>query len=386
MAGQPNRSELIDVVDELCAFPRPSASDGERRAAELLAARLRALGLARVRVEQEAAVGGYWWPLGLLSAASGVAALAGGRLVRTAVGALCALGIFDELGLFRGVWTRRLLPKRPTYNVVAEAGDPDATHAVVVVAHHDAAHGGAVFDPTVPHLIGRRLPRVLARARSWPRILALVNLGPVLVALGLRRAGALVSFGSAAAFADIGVRSVVPGANDNVSGVALLVGLARSLAERPVRGLRVVLLSAGSEEAFEEGSRAFLRRHRADLPPERTRWLAIDTVGSGNVVLVEGEGMVVRAEYDRELKETLAAAAADAGVDVIREHWLSYGSDALAGLRAGYRSALVASFDAFKLPANYHQPTDTPANVDVDCVQDALRVVDAAVRRMAASA
>jgi hypothetical protein len=93
--------------------------------------------------------------------------------------------------------------------------------------------------------------------------------------------------------------------------------------------------------------------------------------------------MVQRLEYDRGLKDALAAGAADAGVPVVREHWLSYGSDALAGLRAGHASALLASFDEFKLPAHYHQPTDVPDHVDFGAVYDAVRVVEATVRRLA---
>ena len=95
--------------------------------------------------------------------------------------------------------------------------------------------------------------------------------------------------------------------------------------------------------------------------------------------------MLVRTGYDGDLKDTLEAAAGAAGVPVIREHWLSFGSDALAGLRAGYRSALVASFDEFKLPANYHQATDVPDNVDFGCVAQAAVVVEGAIRRLAAA-
>ncbi len=379
-----DRAELEEVVRTLAGWERPSASEGERRAAEWVAERLRAIGARDVRVEGAPAHGGYWWPLGSLSLAAGVAGLLGGRLVRTLAGAGAAMGIWDELGLHRGVWTRRLLRRRTTWNAVGELGDPDAARTVVVIGHHDAAHSGAVFDPTLTYALGRRFPAVIERARSWPRIMWLVLAGPVLLALGARRAGTALALGSAAAFADIGRRAVVPGANDNLSGVATVVGVARALAERPVTGLRVVLLSAGGEEGFEEGSQAFLDRHAATLAPDRTWVVAVDSVGSPRLVLVEGEGMLVRSEYDRALKDELAAAAADAGIPIIREHWLSFGSDALAGLRRGIPSALVASFDELKLPSNYHWPTDVPDNVDFGTVAQAVRVVEGAIRRLAA--
>ncbi len=93
--------------------------------------------------------------------------------------------------------------------------------------------------------------------------------GPLAVAIGsllglnaLRRVGIFLCAGYTAAMADIGSRAVVPGANDNLTGVAVLLSLARALREDgPPEGLRVILLSTGSEESFMEGMQAFGRRH-----------------------------------------------------------------------------------------------------------------------------
>ena len=62
-------------MNELASFDRPSASEGERRAAEWIAARIRELGLTAT-VEVERAHGGYWWPLGLLNGAGPLAGFA----------------------------------------------------------------------------------------------------------------------------------------------------------------------------------------------------------------------------------------------------------------------------------------------------------------------
>lgn len=371
------------MVRTLAAYDRPSASPGERRAAEWIAERLREIGLRDVRLEEEPAHGGYWWPLGLLSLAAAGAALLRRHWTRRAVGSLAALGIWDELGLNRGVWTRHLVRRARTTNVVGELGEPDAPRVAVIVAHHDAAHSGQIFNPTLTYAFGRRFPQVIERARSWPRIMFLVLAGPVLVALGYRRVGGAFSLGSALAFADIGRSPVVAGANDNLTGVAALVALARTLRQDPPPGLRVVFVSAGAEESFEEGSQAFFRRHRHELAPASTHVIVLDTVGSPRLVLVEGEGMLRRVEYDRGLKDTLEAAANGAGVPIVREHWLAFGSDALAAIRTGYRSVMIGSFDELKLPANYHWPTDVPDNVDFRTVARAVAVVEAGVRLLA---
>jgi acetylornithine deacetylase/succinyl-diaminopimelate desuccinylase-like protein len=382
-------TDLRHTIEHLTTWERPSASDGERRAAEWIAAELGELGIPAV-VEQERAHGTYWWPLGLLCALAALAGLSGRRLLGALGGAFAALGVWDECGLWRGHWTRALLPKRPTWNVVGRAGDPDAERTVCVVAHHDAAHGGLAFDFSAVRWYARTFPEKVEAGRVWPGTMQLVFAAPVLVAVGsllglrrLRALGTFLSLGGVASFADIGARRVVPGANDNLSAVAAMLEVARRLTEEPVRGVRVLLVSTGSEESFEEGMAAFVDRHEAELPRERTDMIVLDTVGSPRLILLEGEGMLTRRPYDGPLKDAIAAAAEEAGVPILREHWLSFGSDALIALRRGYRTALIASFDEHKLPTNYHQPTDTADRVDLDTVAAAATVTEATVRRLA---
>src|SRR3954471_16643323 len=119
----PDREHLREVVETLERLDRSSASDGEREAATWIRDRFRALGLP-ARVEVERAHGTYWWPLALLTGAAGLAGLGGGRRARaTLAGALAAAGIADDVSAGPHL-ARRLLPRRDTFNVVAEAGDP----------------------------------------------------------------------------------------------------------------------------------------------------------------------------------------------------------------------------------------------------------------------
>src|SRR4051812_44085504 len=75
-----DRQELRRLVDFLSAIERPSASDGERQAAEWIADRFRDTGLDP-RVERERAHGGFWWPIGLLNAIALIAARLKSRLL-----------------------------------------------------------------------------------------------------------------------------------------------------------------------------------------------------------------------------------------------------------------------------------------------------------------
>lgn len=394
----PDRSHLRQAIAHLAAIDRPSASPGEHEAARWIAAQLEEFGCA-VQVEEERAHGGYWFPLGVPNALAGLAGLLArrggrrGRALATAIGAFAAAAIWDDVGGGRLWFRRRFLPSRPTWNVVAETGDRDATHTVIFVAHHDAAHWGLLFHPGVLPLVDRIAPGLLERTDTSPPLMAPVFAGPLLVALGAlsgRRgplsAGTALALGSAATFAEIGARGAVPGANDNLTGVATLIGVATELAERPLTGLRVLLVSTGSEEGFMEGMQAFARRHFPSLPAERTHVVCVDTVGSPQLTLIEGEGMLRMREYPADFKELVAACARDCGVELGRGLRFRNATDGLIALRAGYPTATIGSVTRLKVPANYHWPTDTAENVDHSRVGDAVTLCTTIARRLAATA
>ena len=81
--------------------------------------------------------------------------------------------------------------------------------------------------------------------------------------------------------------------------------MADQLAREPIAGLRVLLVSTGSEEGFMEGMRAFAARHFGGLAPEHTHVVCLDTVGSPELTLVEGEGMLVMRDYDPAFKDLI---------------------------------------------------------------------------------
>ena len=375
-------ARLRATVEHLASFDRPSASDGERRAAEWIRGELEALGVP-ARVEEESAVGSMAIPLALLSAA-GVLAAAGGRRLAP-LGLLAAVGIVDDVSGGPQVF-RRLLKHRTTYNVVGEAGDPGVQETLVFVAHHDAAQGGLIYRPELTRLVADTFPAWYARQTTSPQMLRLVAAGPALAAIpALRKLGLVVSAGSLLAFSDIATRTVVPGANDNLTAVAVLLELARLLRERPVEGVRVLLVSTGSEESFMEGMRGWVRRHGPSLDRDRTRVIVLEALGSQELILLEGEGMIWMTDYDPEVRDFIAAAAQDAGAPLRRGLKLGFATDALSALRAGLRTATLASCDEYKMPANYHSQRDIPRNVDFETVAAGTRVAEAAIRRAASA-
>ena len=385
----PPLERLRSELTELAAIHRPSASDGERQAAEWAAARLRDHG-ARAAVETERVHGGYWGPLALLGAAGAAGALLGRRHrpAGTVLAALAAAGVWDDITGGRH-HVRRMLPHSDTYNVVAKMGPADARRTVVLVSHHDAAKSGLIFHPAIPAFVWKRFPALIEDNDTSPPLMWPVFAGPALAALGsatgsrvLRRAGAIVSAGAAAVFAQIGSTRVVPGANDNGTGVVALVELARRLAADPTSSVRVLLVSTGSEESFMEGMQAFMRRHTPSLPRDDTFILCVDTIGSPHLTALRGEGMLYMNEYPRAGLELVDSVAEELGVWLFPNLRLRNATDGLHALKQGYPCACLGSVTDYKAPSNYHWHTDTPENVDYDTFANGVRLCEGIVRRL----
>ena len=233
-----------------------------------------------------------------------------------------------------------------------------------------------------------RMPEQHAKANQSVPIIYGVFLGPLLLALWgltgrrlLRLLGTCFATGATAAMADIGARAVVPGANDNLSAVGCSWrSPGRSPRTRPP-GVRVLLVSTGSEESFMEGMQAFgapplrrppARRDRVRLP--RVRRLAAAVRGRGRrgccacATTRRARARRWRGRARRPACRCVAACAP----------WRP--RTRLIALRAGYPTCTLGGVDETKFPSNYHWPSDTPDNLSWESVEGALRVCEAYVR------
>ncbi|HEY3729607.1 MAG TPA: hypothetical protein VGL51_20735, partial [Solirubrobacteraceae bacterium] len=268
----PGEETLREVVQTLAPIERRAGSDGERQAADWIAARLTAAGCP-AQVEAEEFRDGYARVMSLLSGAgalAGLTALAARRPMarRLAGGAAAAVtaAIADDVSNGPRLARRACAAPKTTWNVVGSCGDAGAQRTLVVFAHHDAATAGMIFDDRAQRWFGERFPGLLERKDTSLPLWWLVLGGPLLVALGAGRArpamlaaGAAGSAIAAAAFEDVARGPVVPGANDNLAAVAVLVALAELVAAQPLSGLRLLLVSCGAEEVLQGGIYGFAR-------------------------------------------------------------------------------------------------------------------------------
>jgi len=162
------------------------------------------------------------------------------------------------------------------------------------------------------------------------------------------------------------------GANDNLSGIAILLGLAKYFSENKLENTEVCLCAFGAEETGLAGSKFFVKTHYKEIK-EKARILNITSVAGGALY-------VVTSEYDTGIKHNkamirqLCQAAKNSGIAVYEK--------ALEGISTGagpfsfekIPSVALLSLDKYGIPLRYHVKEDLPQYISEEQLQDVYKI------------
>ncbi len=269
--------------------PRMAGSKGERLAAKYIRRHLRSLGL-RVSVQRFDFVN----ILSKMRAASVI--LAGAFIATLFLPALVSLAV-GVVGVVLVLALPHLLPKQGSLNIIGEFRQRRPRKRVVITAHYDSApctrdrrlsiYLRLVLAPLVVVFLLLLALRAASLLPAWP----VVWTG--LAAVFLPTCGALFITRKS---------QVSPGANDNASGVAVMLEAARAAAENPPLDLELNFVALSAEEQGAIGSRELAPKLKAG----KTIALNLDMVGAGSrLYLVEGTGLLRRRGTSDELNKSL---------------------------------------------------------------------------------
>ncbi len=383
--------DLIARIIDACPRRMPT-SDDERRAQELVAETYGALG-AQVRTQEFRFNANIYANLAL-HFGLGFTGAAVGAVSPLAGAGLCALaGTSYLLDTTRRAFVlRRLFPWGTSRNVVATLpaqGEPRLR--VVFVSHVDAAFTGVLFQPDFVRRFGAKPGPLYKSLRvATGSLFALAALGLVQAAVGrslpldlARAALAIPSLLATLLNLDVVLRNtIVPGANDNLSGVAGGGLLLDRLRHTKPADVEVVVVATGSEEASLGGADALARAMDGVWSRENTVIVGIDGLTNGELrYFLEGE--VVPVPLDPRLRALLdrVSASEDRFRHVVGHDIPVGGTDAIPFAVRGWPAVTIGCLDpALGMPRGYHTPADNVENLEAEAIPLAVDYAEAVFR------
>ena len=174
-------------------------------------------------------------------------------------------------------------------------------------------------------------------------------------------------------------QSRAPGADDNASGVAVVLELARIMRKRDF-DFTVKFIAWGAEERGLIGSRYHAQgaRQRQD---QILAGIVTDMVGYANAT-PEDLDLATDSRSEWLARRYAAAAAEYGGLRSVSHLRSQYGSDCMAFWEQGYSAACAIEDDPLTNP-NYHRVTDTVATINVEFLTATARATLALVAQLA---
>ncbi len=168
-----------------------------------------------------------------------------------------------------------------------------------------------------------------------------------------------------------------PGANDNASGVAVILALAQHAQELSLAYLDTHYVLFTAEELGLIGSQQFAKG--TSLPRENTYVVNLDMVGTGRrLCYVRGSGLLPPRFTDRHLNALLRESDPS-----IKPYYYFMGdSDSTSFLARGFRAAWLVTMGDDRAEMVYHTDRDTIDHVDAESLQLAGNAVIQLMHRL----
>lgn len=399
--GRAYAEELIRRLSERHP-PRRAGSEAELEAQQIVAGRFASLGLS-TRFEPFEFNDDLYAVLALHFGTGLLGTAVAGRYPRTgsALHGLAALSYWLD-STKRAELLRRVFPYRRSQNLLAvlpARGRPRLR--IVHLAHIDAALTGLLFAPQFLQRFSHKGTEAPYPSRSLAVATHAEMAGAVSSALrAAAGAGAggwtrfaralelVLGVPAALAFllnAEVSLRGeTVPGAADDLSGVAASLLLAHRFAAERHPEVELVYVVTGAEEAGTGGARRLLAAHRHEWDPSTTVVVGLDGMTNGELFWT-AEGEMAPKPVAGWLEDCLShVARSDERFGQVRRYRIPVGStDAAPFLYAGYDATTLTCVELSRgAPLGYHHPSDTADNLDLDQLMRSVDFAEAAVRRI----
>lgn len=309
----------------------------------------------------------------------------GGR--RLALAALLCAGAAALLCLGQFIlyrkWFDFLYPKSSSLNVFARRKPKGQIRARIIFG----GHADAAYEmPFLLHPNKRLIYGVIGGAIGGLACLLCIALGffirtgygpvsaqGVWLALGILALMAMPALCAALFFIDR--KRVVDGANDNLSGCLVAMGVLREMARQGVRleHTEVCCLITGGEESGLRGAMAFAKAHKTEMQQVDTIFIALETLREPQQLMVYTRGINGTQANSPRAAALLRRAARSQGIALEEAGVYPGATDAEAFSREGLAACALCGVDHDPKPY-YHTRLDSYENIDASCLRLSLNI------------
>ena len=366
--------------------PRESTSDEEKQAADYIADYLDSLNGIEVVTQPFKSVWTWSWP-NVLTITLVLIGIGLYIVVPTISIALIAIGIFffyTENDNWPTV--SRIMPKKASQNVIGKLkAQKKKLNTLLLIAHMDSSRADSAHHPS--RVAGFR-KLVVANLLLYCTIFVIFSLGLIFdmsifsftlmeIAwfIGLLLAIPIV-YSYILAITRQSLNELVVGANDNASGVAVVLELMNIIQKDPLENTEVISVLTGCEESGCGGILEFLKEYGKQY--KDAFFLNFDNIGAGNPIFVSKEGIFFRHHANKELLQLARLVQKENPNIKINEQQFRAGyTDGTAAMVRGYKVLSFIALNEDGVPPHWHWETDTVDNLEENVI---ISIKDFAVK------
>lgn len=362
------REDLLKLAAEI--GPRGACTPSEARAGEYIRDRFAERGL-EVQVREFSTIDTYSYLYLVYLGASMILGVLSRWFAYYVAPLALIVAVLFALDLETFGLVSRILPRKKSRNVIGEIPSETGKVGMVVVAHYDSARAALSFHPKLVDnfrlsfslMIGSiflvaalSVANLAIRAISgytnvWVWIATLVTCAYMLIPMTImiHREAAL---------------DVTPGANDNASGVAAMLGLMDKMSEQESMTSGVMFVATGAEEVGTAGMIEFLKGYGERVADSLI--VNLDNLGKGHVCYIDCEGMLFGHRSSPVLLWLAGKVVEKKKLPIWKASYRLLSTDATPALARGYEAMSVMAFDDEGRLPNWHWESDTVDQIEME--------------------
>lgn len=270
-----------------------------------------------------------------------------------------------------------LFPTAKGSNIVGKIKPTNETKQIILFSgHHDSAYESQMFVKLKEKVI---LVSMLSIASIFLSILsALIKAILDFLGISVLISNILLTVFPIIAVFLIGFTAlnmhsdkVVLGANDNLSGVSVILSIAEYFYNNRPRNVELRFVSFSCEECMR-GSKRFVEKYRSELE-NNSITINFDGLGVGEHTIASAEPFFV-AKHSMELAEKFQKSSDKAGASIPIKIMPFGGTDAAFFSRNGLKAISVVGFPIGAFPESWHNMLDAPAIIEAEKLDNIRKV------------